>query len=174
MEGIILEPSPRYFKLLQINYEKLKVIHLLPYAIFEKKGKLKLFELSENALKNYPSWGAGLGSLDINHLLNLKVNPDEIDTIEIEGITFSDLLNMHPDFSRIDYLQIDTEGYDFQILKTIDFNKFTTKMIKFEFKNLSAFEQECAITMLSHDFFLFESDLDLICVKKGLILKCKL
>jgi FkbM family methyltransferase len=172
--GIILEPSPTYFKLLEANYKSFPSIKLLPFAIFEHRGKLELCELNEVGLKNHPAWAAGIGSVDINHLLNLNVKPEEISKIEIEGITFKDLLEMHPDFSSIDYLQIDTEGYDYQILKTIDFNSFNVKAIKFEFKNLPLLEQKHAISLLSENFQLYRDDLDMVCLKKGMTMKCRI
>lgn len=172
--GIILEPSPKYFEKLKANYEKFKSIHLLQKAIFEKRGKLELFELNEKGLKNHPSWAAGIGSIDLNNLLNLNVKLEEIDKVEVEGITFTDLLDSYPDFSDIDYLQIDTEGYDFQILKTIDFHVFKVKVIKFEFEVLPIDDQERAISMFESNFFMFRDELDLVCIRKGLKISCKL
>ena len=173
-EGLILEPSPRYFEKLKLNYRKFNSIKLLPYAIFEKKGVLELFELNDIGLKNHPAWAAGIGSVDINHLTNLNVKLDEIARIEVEGITFDDLLETHPEFLNVDYLQLDTEGYDFQILKTIDFQKFNAKMIKFEFKNLSTDQQDGAISIFKDDYFLFRDDLDLVCLRKNLKIKCRI
>lgn len=172
--GIILEPSPKYFKLLEANYNCLLGIKLLPYAIFENPGMLELFELNEVGLKNHPNWAAGIGSVDINHLLDLNVRPEEISRIEVQGITFTELLEKYPDFCLIDYLQIDTEGYDFQILRTIDFGRFDAKVIKFEFKNLSASDQEQAICLLGKNYELFLDDMDMVCLKKGMKLKCRL
>ena len=40
----------------------------------------------------------------------------------------------------LDYLQIDTEGFDFQILKMIDFKAISPKLIRFEYANLSESE----------------------------------
>ncbi|MEX2564718.1 MAG: FkbM family methyltransferase [Cyclobacteriaceae bacterium] len=172
--GLILEPSPRYFEKLQLNYQNFKSIKLLPFAIFEKSGSLELFELNEIGLKNHPYWAAGIGSVDINHLTNLDVKMEEIERVKVDGITFDDLLGLHPEFLNIDYLQIDTEGYDFQILSYINFQKFNAKMIKFEFKNLSASEQKKAISIFRKDYFLYQDELDLVCIRKNLRIKCRI
>tara|TARA_R110001592_G_scaffold105385_3_gene296342 strand:+ start:115106 stop:115822 length:717 start_codon:yes stop_codon:yes gene_type:complete len=173
-KGIILEPSPRYFEQLKLNYRNFKSILLLPYAIFEKSGILKLFELNEIGLKNHPAWAAGIGSVDIQHLTNLNVKLEEISTVKVEGITFDYLLESYPQFSNVDYLQIDTEGYDFEILKSIDFTKFKAKMVKFEFKNLAEIEQNKAIAIFCDDYFLFKDELDLVCIRKNLKIKCRI
>ena len=44
----------------------------------------------------------------------------------------------------LDYLQIDTEGYDVEILKMIDFNIIMPKLIRFECSNLKKSELETA------------------------------
>lgn len=60
----------------------------------------------------------------------------DIDREEITTITFNDLLNKHG-LSNIDFLQIDTEGYDERILNTINFEVMDVKFIKFEKHYLS-------------------------------------
>jgi len=60
----------------------------------------------------------------------------DIDREKITTIMFDDLLSKHGLIS-IDFLQIDTEGYDERILKTIDFNKLHINFIKFEKHYLS-------------------------------------
>ena len=37
--------------------------------------------------------------------------------------------------TKIDYLKIDNEGLDFDIIKSIDFKKFDIKYIKFEYEH---------------------------------------
>lgn len=173
-KGIILEPSPRYFDQLKSNYKNYKSIILLPYAIFEKNGILELFELNEIGLKNHPSWAAGIGSVDIQHLTKLNVKLEEISKIKVKGITFDYLLESYPEFLDVDYLQIDTEGYDFQILKSINFTKFKVKMVKFEFNNLTINEQNKAISILSDQYDLYRDELDLVCIRKNFKIKCRI
>ena len=48
-----------------------------------------------------------------------------------EGITFSDLCEKY-NITSIDYLQIDTEGFDTEIILDIDFSKIDIKKIKYE------------------------------------------
>lgn len=172
--GLILEPSPRYFEKLKSNYKNFKSIQLLPYAIFENTGTLELFELNEIGLKNHPAWAAGIGSVNIHHLSNLNVKLEEIERVRVEGITFDNLLDSHPEFLTVDYLQIDTEGYDFQILTSIDFQRFSARMIKFEFKNLSSEEQNAAISILRDDYIFYEDEMDLVCLSKNLRIKCRI
>ena len=48
------------------------------------------------------------------------------------GLTFSDLCEKYS-IDYIDFLQIDTEGFDSQIILSIDFDKVKIKKIKYEY-----------------------------------------
>lgn len=50
---------------------------------------------------------------------------------------------------RIDLLHIDTEGYDFEILKTIDFSVIQPAVILYETKHLSPCDQQASVELLS-------------------------
>lgn len=175
-KGIIIEPSPKYFKLLQKNYSYNKNIILLENAIFSKNEVVKLYELNENGLKKLPEFAKGIGSLNRKHLERAEIDSDDIEYFEVQGITFSKVIDDFPIFSNIDFLQIDTEGYDFEILKSIDFSSFKCKMIKFEHLNLSEEDKRLSFELLSkYGYFLFFDDMDGIALldQKFLSLKYK-
>lgn len=136
-KGIILEPSPKYFQELEVNYKGRESINLLQQAIFSKNEKVSLFEVNEKGLLKLSQFGHGIGSVNKSHLLKHGLEEDEIDNYKVDGITFSSLIDEYPEFAKIDYLQIDTEGFDFEILKMIDFSKFQVDFIKYEKENLS-------------------------------------
>jgi FkbM family methyltransferase len=52
-------------------------------------------------------------------------------TIKTKSITFDKICNNHG-ITEIDYLQIDTEGFDGEILKMIDLTKYKIRTIRFE------------------------------------------
>jgi FkbM family methyltransferase len=51
---------------------------------------------------------------------------------EVETISLSDLLNFHNAPTRINYLSIDTEGSEFDILSSFDFTEFEIEFISVE------------------------------------------
>lgn len=53
-------------------------------------------------------------------------------TYEVQTISLMDLLNEHQAPKLIDYLSIDTEGSEYEILSTFDFDKFTFNIITVE------------------------------------------
>lgn len=64
-------------------------------------------------------------------LLPLDDWGDDFDYILAPSMTFMELCYKY-DIRHIDYLQIDTEGYDAEIIKSIDFDKVDIDIIKYE------------------------------------------
>jgi len=168
-EGIILEPSKKYFSELKNTYKNLPSLILLQNAIFEKDANVKLYEINELGLSKLPKYAKGIGSFNKDHLIKEGVQESEIDCIEVVGITFKSLLQTYPNFEEVNYLQIDTEGYDFEILKMIDFKKFKTSIIKFEILNLSSGDKKKALDLLEQKGFrVFYNEMDAIGLKPEL------
>lgn len=69
----------------------------------------------------------------------------------------------------MDYLQIDTEGYDAEIIDGLPFIEFTVKMIKYESVNLKTDAKEKTKSLLAKNGFLvFEFKEDTVAIQKGL------
>jgi hypothetical protein len=97
--------------------------------------------------------------------------------IYAETITFDDICKIH-NINNIEYLQIDTEGFDTEIIKMIDLSKYTIKNIRFEkwgfdidcftkynvhnFNELGINGMNCAINkLLNHNYKISEiNDMD--------------
>lgn len=173
-KGLIVEPSPRYFKDLIKNYQDKIKINLVNKAIFRNNKIVELFEANERGLKKLPEWAKGVGSIDKDHLMKNKLTEDDIDVFEVEGITFMDLMRNYPDFLSVDYLQIDTEGYDFEILKLIDFSKFSCDFIRYEKANLSSSDLEKSEKLLkSNGYQIIGDAYDNFCFKSPLSFQLK-
>jgi hypothetical protein len=63
-----------------------------------------------------------------------------------------ELLETH-EMLNAQLLQVDTEGYDGEILKMIDFSRFRPALIKYEHKNIEAAERRTLESALrEHDY----------------------
>jgi len=69
----------------------------------------------------------------------------------VETISLGDLLNSHNAPSCIDYLSVDTEGSEFDILQAFDFQKYDVKVITVE-HNFTASRNRIYSLMLSKGF----------------------
>ena len=91
------------------------------------------------------------------------INEKDIEEINIKILVFNDLIEKY-NINEIEYLFIDTEGHDYQIIKSIDFDRIKINKIKFEYKHLdNTFKFEERLFELREMFSLLnyeESDID--------------
>jgi FkbM family methyltransferase len=137
---LLVEPVPYNIDLLKKNIVKYKNVKIETSAISGKKGVQKFYYVkSESVQKLGKHWASGIGSFDKQHLLNhkkkrFKIENSDIEEIEIQYLTFKDLVNKYS-IASIEMLQIDVEGAEFEILNSIDFEKNLIKKIIFEYKH---------------------------------------
>ena len=119
--GILCEPSKGWHE---------KLIFNRPNAIIDKrcvwsksKEKIKFKECEVNTLSTIEEFQ----NLD-NHSNSRKKG----NTYLVETVKLTDLLKQHNAPSDIDYLSIDTEGSEYNILKEHDFNQYSFKIITCE------------------------------------------
>ena len=137
---LLIEPVPHNLRVLKKNISNCDLIKIEQSAISECRVIKKFYFIKEDSIhKLGKHWASGIGSFDKQHILNhktkrFKVSDDDIETMEIQCLTFSDLLNKYS-IKMIDKLLIDVEGAEFEILNSIDFDKTEIKKIIFEFKH---------------------------------------
>lgn len=161
-----MEPSPKYFEKLKINYSKYSNIILLNKAIHPTESKFTLYEVNSTGLAKLPDWGQGIGSFDFQHLMNKNLDTSDITKIEVDCISFNNLVLQYPAFKKIDFLQVDTEGFDGEILKSIDFSSFDTNMIKFESCHLPNGDQvKIKNLLVANGFLVFNESYNSVAIK---------
>ena len=137
---ILIEPVPYNYEILNKNFSSNKNILICTNPIFSENKTEKFFFVKESSIhKLNKHWASGIGSFSKQHILNHKtkrfnITEDDIDNLEIEFITFENLVNRYQ-IKSIDKLQIDVEGAEFEILSTIDFSKIDISSIQFESKH---------------------------------------
>jgi hypothetical protein len=84
---------------------------------------------------------------------------------KIPVITFEQLMTKH-NLTAIDLLQTDTEGYDYKILKSIDFSRHQIKVVYFETEWMTQFElREIFKYLRGFNYKIFQSGIDHIAIK---------
>ena len=137
---LLVEPVPHNIQELKENISKYKDIKIETSAVSSKNEVQKFYFVKPESVKKLGKhWASGIGSFDKQHILNhknkrFKVENSDIDEIEIQYLTFTDLVNKYSIIS-IEMLQIDVEGAEYQILNSIDFTKISIQKIIFEFKH---------------------------------------
>lgn len=165
--GVLLEPQKYVFeKYLQPLYRKTKGIIPLNAALDTKDGTKPVYKI---AISN-SRWATGLTSFNrsvleeairsgyiekqaIKEGCRLPANPEDIIAEEsVECICTESLLKKYG-LEKIDWLQIDTEGFDFEIIKMFDIAANRPAVIVYENLHFSPGQQdECVYHLKSNGY----------------------
>ena len=137
---LLVEPVPYNYEILDSEYKNDPKIIISKNAIIDKSKKDFFYYVKKDSItKLGKHWASQIGSFDKNHILNHKnkrfnIKEDDIETIQIEFITFDDLIQKYS-IKSIDKLQIDVEGAEYKIMNSINFQKTEINKILFESKH---------------------------------------
>lgn len=116
---IMIEPVPYLFKQLKENYKSYNNIIFLNIAISNYNGYIDLYIPSEkNDFTQLISWCSQLASTNKDHIKTF-VPQCIVDKISIECKTLNTLIKEY-NITELEYLYIDTEGHDYDILMDLD------------------------------------------------------
>jgi FkbM family methyltransferase len=169
--GIFVEPVPYLYERLRRNYESREGLIFENVAINDGSTQV-LYWIDPKAKEdnpNLPDWFDGLGSFNKNHVRGAHgvaglLLPYQRET-PVKGCTFQQLLDRHV-VTDFDLLVIDTEGYDWQVLRQVDLARYTPKIVIYEHKCLSTKEKILAEGHLSHSYILKDLGDDMFCLRK--------
>ena len=139
-EILLVEPVPYNYQILENEYKNQENISICRNALIDKSKKDFFHYVKKDSItKLGKHWASQIGSFDKNHILNHKnkrfdIKADDIETIQIEFITFDDLIQKYS-IKSIDKLQIDVEGAEYKIMNSINFQKIEINKILFEAKH---------------------------------------
>ena len=133
----------------QLNIEKLKIcysnyknINIQNIAISTKNlDKLTFFYAKEDA----PHFQ--VCSSDFNHVKKNYPN-SKIEKFSVRSFTINKFFEDNS-INEIDYLSIDIEGLDFEVLMSINFNKFNIRNISIEYLHLTKYQKKKLISFLT-------------------------
>lgn len=149
--GYMMEPVPYLFKRLKKLYEKNPRIVTINAAIADVDGQLPFYSIAESDSDDVWSWYHALGSFRREIILKHKnLIPDiegRIQEIVVDCMRFETLCSKNS-IDRIDLLQMDTEGYDFEIIKRIPFDRYRPTMIVYEHLHLGENDRGACINYL--------------------------
>jgi len=125
--GICIEPLPNKFKEL-VSCRNCKCINA---CVSKDEGNVKFFEVN-----GAPAMLSGIvRNYDPRHLerLNREIERDggSCNVVEVSSMNINNILRQN-NLTKIDYLSLDTEGSELEILKSIDFDSFYINAISVE------------------------------------------
>jgi len=160
--GLLIEPDRDSFLNLQENYRGNDKLLFENVAVAETIGPRPFWRLKKSA--DSPAWHSQLSSLRADVILSHANLIPEINELlfceEIFCTTISALIQKHA-IRKVDLLHLDTEGYDYRLLKSFDFDVFRPTIVLFEHTHLSEDErQACSRLLRGRGYKLIEQGTD--------------
>jgi len=138
-KGICVEPIPDIFNKLKNNR---------PNSICVNKA---IYSYSDIILK-FNIASCDLLSGIVEHINCHKSSLNNGKIIDVQTISMNDLLDNNNAPNFIDYLSIDTEGSEFEILKTINYDKYIFGIIHVEHNYIESQRKNIKDLLLSKDY----------------------
>jgi len=127
--GVLAEPAQCWHAALRRN----RTAHVETRCVWTVSGEILSFnEVEVGTLSTIASFSAADGHAETRRLGR---------TYQVESITLNDLLGQFNAPTVIDYLSIDTEGSEFEILKSVDFDRYSFNVITCEHNYTPARDQ---------------------------------
>jgi FkbM family methyltransferase len=139
-KGICCEPIPNQFDQLVKNRPNSVCFN---EAVYSQSGLTLTFGVVDNN---------DLFSGIIDHLESRLSNDKENPIIQVQTISLLDVLNKANAPSFIEYMSLDTEGSELEILKNFDFNKYTFGLIDVEHNFIEPRRSEIRDLLLSNGY----------------------
>lgn len=125
-QGILAEPSRHWHSSLKQN----RTAHITTDCVWSKTGMELVFNQVDSSLASY---GPELSTVDAFSSCDSHAGSRcSGEKYAVNTISLLDLLEGFQAPQEIDYLSIDTEGSEFEILDSFDFDRYTIKIITCE------------------------------------------
>ena len=152
--GVLVEPVSIWFNKLLKTYKDYPKLKFKNVAICDEDGEKQFYKIRSD------NWylrliGGSLSSFSLETILKHAWRPglrSNIVKTTISCMSLESLIREY-DIKKINLLVVDTEGYDFNILKQIDFVKIKPMSVFYEHKHLSDIDKQKAESMfLEHGY----------------------
>ena len=121
--GILAEPNPAWHRRLRQS----RHAHIDPRCLAARTGEQVEFVLVEDPeLSTIATYAGG------DHFAEVRRRGE---SISVETVALNDLLAAHGAPGTIDYMSIDTEGSEWEILSTFDFSRWQVRLLSIEHNN---------------------------------------
>ena len=162
--GYVIEPIKDYYNDLCVNYKDFPKIKPLNFAIHNTLQSTKIYKVGKEFEALVPEFALGIASFDKDHHKKTKIPSEYIVEETVDCISLETMLTQYK-VNMLNLLILDAEGYDYEILKGIDFNKTSPEILHFEhglkagtMKKGQFMELKNLLNQNNYQLFISESD----------------
>ena len=174
LESLLLEPIKKYFLDLQKNYSNYDNVRFENSALSINNEILFLFKVKPEYLYKYGTLPNGINSFYKEHLIKHGIKDKHIIQEKVNQISFDELLKKY-NIKSFDFLSIDTEGYDCNIINHFFLKiKNIRPIIVFEWSHIKENKLQVTLNkMLKNNYSFFPIGDDIFCfpTEKDILLK---
>ena len=159
--GIIIEPQKKFLNKFKSRYKNRTNLSYYNVAVHPTLKKVELFKFKKPKNYSQTGWATVLPN-------QLKTqSPEELSVKIVKALPLMKIIN-DSNYNSIDLLQIDTEGFDYEVLKMFDFNTYRPVIIQYEHFHLSMEEQINSNRLLAKNgYCILKKKNDTIGIKKS-------
>lgn len=167
--GLMIEPLPHTFARLCERYKGYTGLQFANIAIASEAGVRPFYHLRRSDEPGLPPWYDMLGSFSkenvLKHQAFLSDIPERIVETSVRCTTLSALCG-EQGVETFDILHIDVEGYDYEVLKTVDLDRHRPALIVFEYIHLSEADDAAVLRQLHDAGYLTQRDpVDIVAIR---------
>lgn len=153
--GIALEPVPAVFDLLRETYVGVDRVQCINAALGHRSGTATFYTVEDSPSEVTSYRVHQLSSFNLDTIL--KHEPfvprlrERLREIQVRTMTFADIREMAD--RPIDVVQIDTEGFDAEIVRMLDLSASGPQLIQYEHAHLGKADQsDCIDRLVRHGY----------------------
>jgi FkbM family methyltransferase len=177
LTAVLVEPSKPSFDILQKNYCGASGVYLENVAVAEHSGLAEFYRLSVDPVKfGFPEWLSQLSSLKEERMGEIWQRYEADPAVQkfylqhrikeqVQCMTFSDILSAYR-LQKVDLLQMDVEGYEWEILNTIDLETAKIRFINYESVLLLDNKSSCESYLRNRGYVLADHGKDTFACRK--------
>ena len=147
LPGLVLEPLPDLFDRLRANYAEYPEVVPVRCAAHPTARQADLFRVDPALLGTFETGTAGIASLQPHHHARSGIPSAAMRTETVPCRHLMEVVTEHG-FLDAACLQVDVEGFDAEVIRMVDFDRFKPALIKFERESLAAQTLRATETLL--------------------------
>jgi len=173
MRAILVEPVESNFQKLKKAYQGIDRVSFVQAAITHEDGNVTMYRVKEIGRWQNDKWVGQIASFDRDHLLKFGVRHDEVEEVTVTAISLSSLLNRF-NLQSVGFLQVDTEGFDAEVVSMSLKLPVPPSFINFEHSHLNTKKAVCLVRELEHiGYSWIHSSYDTLAIHKRITEKWK-
>ena len=159
--GLLIEPQIKMLEKCRKKYKSIQNLFFFNAAIYHESKEIKLFKVKKAIDYSHTGWASIIPDRFEKTVYKENYIFDIVQGLPLEAVTKKFKIK------KIDLLQVDTEGYDYNILKLFNFKLYRPKLIQVEHVHLKSGDLDKAISLFNqNNYYVFKKTNDLVAVDK--------